>query len=125
MATTVNELKATVRPKSGRGAARAERRSGKVPGVIYGDNQPPLSISVDHSELLRERKDTVTSHGEHDAGRRVLDGEAGRDDRHRDDHQQHLAERLAELRGDDRGDALGGQRRIGQVRRRHQGAEQQ
>jgi large subunit ribosomal protein L25 len=51
MATTVNELKATVRPKSGKGAARAERRSGKVPGVIYGDNQPPLSISVDHSEL--------------------------------------------------------------------------
>ena len=41
MATTVNELKATVRPKSGKGAARAERRSGKVPGVIYGDNQPP------------------------------------------------------------------------------------
>src|SRR5436305_12352722 len=51
MATTVNELKATVRPKSGKGAARAERRSGKVPGVIYGDNQPPLAISVDHSEL--------------------------------------------------------------------------
>src|SRR5260221_12277479 len=51
MATTVNELKATVRPKSGKGAARAERRTGKVPGVIYGDNQPPLSISVDHSEL--------------------------------------------------------------------------
>jgi large subunit ribosomal protein L25 len=51
MATTVNELKATVRPKSGKGAARAERRSGKVPGVIYGDNQPPLTISVDHSEL--------------------------------------------------------------------------
>ena len=51
MATTVNELKATVRPKSGKGAARAERRSGKVPGVIYGDNQPPMSISVDHREL--------------------------------------------------------------------------
>ena len=51
MATTVHELKATVRPKSGKGAARAERRSGKVPGVIYGDNQPPMSISVDHSEL--------------------------------------------------------------------------
>jgi large subunit ribosomal protein L25 len=51
MATTVNELKASARPKSGKGAARAERRSGKVPGVIYGDNQPPLAISVDHSEL--------------------------------------------------------------------------
>ena len=48
---TVSELKATARPKIGKGAARAERRAGKVPGVIYGDNQPPLAISVDHNEL--------------------------------------------------------------------------
>lgn len=32
MATTVKELKATARPKSGKGAARAERRAGRVPG---------------------------------------------------------------------------------------------
>lgn len=38
---TVRELKATARPKSGKGAARAERRAGRVPGVIYGDKQPP------------------------------------------------------------------------------------
>ena len=31
---TVLELKATVRPKGGKGAARAARRSGNVPGVI-------------------------------------------------------------------------------------------
>ncbi|WP_454624730.1 50S ribosomal protein L25/general stress protein Ctc [Bradyrhizobium cenepequi] len=48
---TVKELKATARPKSGKGAARAERRAGKVPGVIYGDNKPPLPISVDDREL--------------------------------------------------------------------------
>ena len=48
---TVSVLKATARPKSGKGAARAERRAGKVPGVIYGDNQPPLTISVDDKEL--------------------------------------------------------------------------
>src|SRR5262245_849842 len=53
MATTVNELKATARPKSGKGAARAERRSGKVPGGIYGGNKPPMSNSVAHSELLQ------------------------------------------------------------------------
>ena len=40
---TVKELKATARPKSGKGAARAERRAGRVPGVIYGNNQPPLT----------------------------------------------------------------------------------
>src|SRR5258707_2741648 len=48
---TVKELKATARPKSGKGAARAERRAGRVPGVIYGDNQPPVTISVDDAEL--------------------------------------------------------------------------
>jgi large subunit ribosomal protein L25 len=48
---TVKELKATARPKSGKGAARAERRAGRVPGVIYGNNQPPLPISVDDREL--------------------------------------------------------------------------
>ena len=48
---TVNELKATARPKSGKGAARAERRAGRIPGVIYGNNQPPVTISVDDKEL--------------------------------------------------------------------------
>src|SRR6201995_1045860 len=51
MATTVKELKATARPSVGKGAARAERRAGKVPGVIYGNNQPPLPIAVDDREL--------------------------------------------------------------------------
>ena len=50
---TVMELKATARPKSGKGAARAERRAGRVPGVIYGDKKDPLSISLDHAELRK------------------------------------------------------------------------
>jgi large subunit ribosomal protein L25 len=48
---TVMELKATARPSVGKGAARAERRAGRVPGVIYGNNQPPTPISVDDREL--------------------------------------------------------------------------
>jgi len=48
---TVKELKATARPKSGKGAARAERRAGKTPGVIYGENKPPLPVSLDHHAL--------------------------------------------------------------------------
>ena len=48
---TVRELKATARPSVGKGAARAERRAVRVPGVIYGDNQPPLPISVEDREL--------------------------------------------------------------------------
>src|ERR1700760_2066365 len=51
MATTSKELKATARPSVGKGAARAERRAGRVPGVIYGNNQPPLPISVEDKEL--------------------------------------------------------------------------
>jgi large subunit ribosomal protein L25 len=48
---TVKELKATARPSGGKGAARAERRAGRVPGVIYGNNQPPVTISVEDAEL--------------------------------------------------------------------------
>src|SRR3954470_4228947 len=48
---TVKELKATARPAGGKGAARAERRAGRVPGVIYGNDQPPVTISVDDAEL--------------------------------------------------------------------------
>jgi large subunit ribosomal protein L25 len=48
---TVKELKATARPAVGKGAARAERRAGRVPAVIYGDNKPPVTISLEDREL--------------------------------------------------------------------------
>src|SRR5215471_12186289 len=48
---TVKEMKATARSRAGKGAARAERRAGRVPGVIYGDGKPPFNISVDHADL--------------------------------------------------------------------------
>jgi large subunit ribosomal protein L25 len=48
---TVTQMKATARAKAGKGAARAERRAGRVPGIVYGDNKPPLNVSVDHAEL--------------------------------------------------------------------------
>ncbi|MGB0129563.1 MAG: 50S ribosomal protein L25/general stress protein Ctc, partial [Rhodocyclaceae bacterium] len=48
---TVKELKATARPSVGKGAARAERRAGRVPAVIYGDNKPPVTISLEDREL--------------------------------------------------------------------------
>jgi large subunit ribosomal protein L25 len=48
---TVKQMKATSRPIGSKGAARAERRAGRVPGVIYGDNKDPITISVDHAEL--------------------------------------------------------------------------
>jgi large subunit ribosomal protein L25 len=48
---TVKELSATARPKAGKGAARAVRREGRVPGVIYGDQKPPMNISLDSKDL--------------------------------------------------------------------------
>ena len=43
----VKQMKAVARPRAGKGAARAERRAGRVPGVIYGDGKPPLTVSVE------------------------------------------------------------------------------
>lgn len=49
--TAVKEIKATLRPKAGKGAARAVRREGRTPAVIYGANQPPVAITVDHADI--------------------------------------------------------------------------
>ena len=48
---TVNVIKAASRSRGAKGAARAERRAGRVPGIIYGDGKPPLPISLDYNEL--------------------------------------------------------------------------
>src|SRR6266516_937664 len=49
--TKVKALKATARSRAGTGAARAVRREGRVPGVVYGDGAAPLPISLDFKEL--------------------------------------------------------------------------
>jgi large subunit ribosomal protein L25 len=41
------ELKAKIRTTSGNGPARALRRTGKIPAVLYGPNTETLSLSVD------------------------------------------------------------------------------
>ena len=51
---TVKEIKATSRPRAGKGAARAERRAGRVPGVIYGDSKPPVTISLDYADVRQK-----------------------------------------------------------------------
>ena len=40
------ELKADVRERTGKGAARALRRTDMIPAVIYGNNEPPLAIAI-------------------------------------------------------------------------------
>ena len=48
------ELKATARPRAGKGAARQARREGKVPAVIYGAGESPETIALDYNELWKQ-----------------------------------------------------------------------
>ena len=52
--TNVPAFAAQIRDRAGKGAARATRREGRVPGVIYGDNQDPVLISLDPIELMKQ-----------------------------------------------------------------------
>jgi len=42
------------RERAGKGAARATRRAGRIPAVIYGNKQDPVLISVDPQDLSRQ-----------------------------------------------------------------------
>ena len=46
-------LTATVRSESGKGAARALRRAGSIPAVIYGHKRQPMSLTVPTRDLER------------------------------------------------------------------------
>lgn len=47
-------LKATARPRAGKGAARQARRDGQVPAVIYGDNKTPETINLEYNMLWKQ-----------------------------------------------------------------------
>jgi large subunit ribosomal protein L25 len=49
-------IEASARSRAGKGVARATRREGKVPAVIYGAKQEPALISLDPRIVLRELK---------------------------------------------------------------------
>jgi len=48
------ELKAWARQGSGKGGARAVRREGRVPGILYGDRLEPQTISVDYRAITQQ-----------------------------------------------------------------------
>lgn len=50
--STSYELKAETRERVGKGSARAIRRDGKIPAVIYGDKQPPLAITLSYKDIF-------------------------------------------------------------------------
>jgi len=50
-ATTIS---AEVRDRVGKGAARAMRRAGRVPAVIYGDKKDAIPVSLDPRDLIQQ-----------------------------------------------------------------------
>ena len=50
----INPLVAESRDRAGKGAARATRRAGRVPAVIYGNKQTPTMISIEPIALKKE-----------------------------------------------------------------------
>lgn len=47
-------LKAEKRERAGKGGARAARRAGLVPAVIYGDKKDPVPITLEERDMVRE-----------------------------------------------------------------------
>jgi large subunit ribosomal protein L25 len=47
-------LPAETRDRAGKGASRALRREGRVPAVVYGGNEEPLTVHVEEKELRRQ-----------------------------------------------------------------------
>jgi large subunit ribosomal protein L25 len=49
----ITTLSAELRARAGKGAARAIRRAGRIPGIVYGAKQEPTPISLEPRELSR------------------------------------------------------------------------
>jgi large subunit ribosomal protein L25 len=45
------ELKAWARPRSGKGGARSVRREGRIPGILYGGGEDPVTLAVDDKAI--------------------------------------------------------------------------
>lgn len=50
----VTTIEAAARERAGKGAARATRRQGNIPGVIYGAKSTPTLIALDPRAVVRE-----------------------------------------------------------------------
>ena len=56
-------LTASKRERAGKGVARALRRENSIPAVIYGDNKPPVMISMPIKEVtLRFQQGGIKTH---------------------------------------------------------------
>ncbi len=56
MAGEIPDLHAQERTGTGKGAARAARREGMVPGIVFGGDNDPLPINIPFNVLLKKLK---------------------------------------------------------------------
>jgi len=56
MAGEIPDLHAQERTGTGKGAARAARREGMVPGIVFGGDVDPLAINIPFNVLLKKLK---------------------------------------------------------------------
>lgn len=54
--TDVVTFQAEARDRAGKGGARAVRRAGRIPAIIYGEKRAPMMVSLDAATVLRELK---------------------------------------------------------------------
>ncbi|MFN2382262.1 MAG: 50S ribosomal protein L25/general stress protein Ctc [Guyparkeria sp.] len=47
------KIDASVREKLGKGASRRLRREGNIPAIVYGGKKAPVSLTINHNELLK------------------------------------------------------------------------
>jgi len=52
----IHNLAAEPKERAGKGAARAARRAGRIPAVIYGAKKAPVMITLDPQEVNREMR---------------------------------------------------------------------
>jgi large subunit ribosomal protein L25 len=52
--SAVSSISVSPREGTGKGAARAARRAGLIPGIVYGNKQTPVSVSIDPLVLWTE-----------------------------------------------------------------------
>ncbi len=47
------EVQAELRTDEGKGASRRLRHAGKVPAIVYGAEEAPVSLALDHNQFIR------------------------------------------------------------------------
>ncbi len=57
--TNISTIEAQVRTLVGTGGARAVRREGRLPGVIYGGGKDPVMISIDPRTIAKDARNSA------------------------------------------------------------------